>query len=74
MTKRDASSLAMQASSSLDASIPGAPMGRARGAHARAAKLSPERRREIAQIAARARWAKVRRPAPAGSTDHGGAL
>lgn len=33
--------------------------GGAKGGPARAAKLSPERRREIAQQAARARWAKV---------------
>jgi hypothetical protein len=32
--------------------------GGAKGGPARAAKLSPERRREIAQQAARARWAK----------------
>jgi hypothetical protein len=32
--------------------------GGAKGGPARAAKLSPERRREIAQQAARARWAR----------------
>jgi hypothetical protein len=31
-------------------------LGASRGGQARAAKLSPRRRREIAQIAARARW------------------
>jgi hypothetical protein len=31
-------------------------LGASRGGHARAAKLSPRRRREIAQLAARARW------------------
>ena len=30
------------------------------GGHARAAKLSPERRREIAGLAGRIRWAKYR--------------
>jgi hypothetical protein len=34
-----------------------APSGRARGDHARAVSLSPERRREIARKAAQARWA-----------------
>jgi hypothetical protein len=34
--------------------------GKASGGHARAASLSPERRREIAQMAARARWARKR--------------
>jgi hypothetical protein len=33
--------------------------GGAKGGPARAAKLSPERRREIARQAARARWAKA---------------
>lgn len=37
--------------------------GKAAGGHARAASLSPERRREIARLAAAARWAKVRRRA-----------
>jgi hypothetical protein len=32
--------------------------GRARGGHARAAKLSPKRRKAIAQAAAAARWGK----------------
>lgn len=32
--------------------------GARKGGHARAAKLTPDRRREIAQRAARARWAK----------------
>ena len=34
--------------------------GGLKGGKARAAKLSPERRREIAQTAARARWKKAR--------------
>ena len=34
------------------------PPGRARGGHARAAKLSAERRREIARTANGVRWAK----------------
>lgn len=33
-------------------------LGAQRGGQARAAKLSPRRRREIAQLAARARWQK----------------
>ncbi len=31
-------------------------MGGVKGGNARAAKLSPERRRQIARVAARARW------------------
>lgn len=38
--------------------------GRARGAHARAAALSPERRREIAKTASDARWGKAPNDAP----------
>ena len=34
------------------------PPGRAKGGHARAAALSRKRRREIAQVATRARWKK----------------
>jgi len=34
-------------------------LGGYKGGHARAAKLSPEERREIAQRAAKARWARV---------------
>lgn len=34
-------------------------LGAAKGGCARAAKLSPERRREIARKAARARWKKL---------------
>lgn len=34
-------------------------LGAAKGGHARAAKLSPRRRREIARKAAAARWAKA---------------
>lgn len=37
-------------------------LGGAVGGHARAAKLSPERRKEIARNAANARWAKFRLP------------
>ena len=37
--------------------------GGLKGGRARAAKLSPSRRREIARRAARARWAAVRRSA-----------
>jgi hypothetical protein len=33
-------------------------LGGFKGGHARAAKLSPEKRKEIAQRAAKARWAK----------------
>ena len=33
-------------------------LGGKKGGKARAAKLTPERRREIAQVAARARWKK----------------
>lgn len=35
-------------------------LGASKGGEARAVKLSPERRREIAQAAVRARWAKKR--------------
>jgi hypothetical protein len=35
--------------------------GGAKGGNLRAAKLSPERRSEIAQLAAAARWAKVQK-------------
>ena len=35
-------------------------LGASKGGKARAAKLSPERRKEIARNAARARWAKAR--------------
>jgi hypothetical protein len=35
-------------------------LGGLKGGHARAAALSPKRRREIARAAARARWAKAR--------------
>jgi len=35
-------------------------LGGKKGGKARAAKLSPEQRREIAQKAARARWGKMR--------------
>lgn len=35
---------------------PGTPKGRSKGGKARAKSLSPERRKEIAQLAARARW------------------
>jgi len=35
-------------------------MGGSKGGKVRAARLSPERRREIAQKAIRARWAKAR--------------
>jgi hypothetical protein len=34
-------------------------LGGMKGGHARAAELSPERRKEIAQKAAKARWARV---------------
>lgn len=34
-------------------------LGGFKGGHARAAKLSPEERKEIAQKAAKARWARV---------------
>lgn len=37
---------------------PGTPEGRSKGGKARAVKLSPERRREIAMKAAQTRWAK----------------
>lgn len=37
-----------------------APVGRARSGHARASKLSAERRSEIARKAAKARWKKQR--------------
>ncbi|MDD9986510.1 MAG: hypothetical protein OXQ31_09580 [Spirochaetaceae bacterium] len=38
---------------------PPEPAGNARGAHARAEALTPERRREIAQRAAAARWGRT---------------
>ncbi len=44
--------------------------GGLKGGKARAAKLSPERRREIALNATRARWAKTSREKPAGQIAH----
>jgi hypothetical protein len=41
------------------------------GGTARARNLSPERRKEIAQLAARARWAKVREQVAASRHDQG---
>ena len=43
-----------------DAAVEFARRGGKKGGKARAAKLTPERRREIAQRAARARWSKER--------------
>ena len=56
MTQPETSSPALQASRAGDASI----RGRAKSALARAASLSPERRREIAPLAALKRWAQRR--------------
>jgi len=39
-------------------------LGARKGGEARAAALSPEQRREIAQRAARARWSKTKKKTP----------
>ena len=48
-------------------------LGGSKGGKARAARLSPERRKGIAQQAAEARWAKARKDVPVeGATSTGG--
>ena len=62
LTPEEARFLARMLNAAADRIAPAAPKtkseGRARSARARAASLSPERRSEIASLAAAARWAK----------------